>query len=401
MTHPQESSNPASARLTSAEPDDETFRRELRAWLAAHLVGEFASIPGIGFASDDRYPSIRIAWEKELVKGGWLGLTWPVEYGGRGFGINKEIILLEEVTRARAPKWFGGPGRDLLAPMLLQFGTPAQKQRFLPSIMHVEELWGQGFSEPGAGSDLASVRTRAERRDGRWVINGQKIWMTFGNSADWMFLLCRTDPDAPKHRGLTMLLVDAHQPGVSTRPIRTMIGTSEFAEVFFTDAVTNDDLVLGTLNEGWRVAMNTVTWERALTALPYEINFEHQFMQLVEHVRASGKSTDPVVRDRMAQSWISLRALRCNTQRMLDHLHVHGELPMSSSVSKLLWASWHQEFGQLAAELAGTESLFVGPDYDLTPFQDILLGSRAETIYGGSHEIQKNIISERVLGLPR
>jgi alkylation response protein AidB-like acyl-CoA dehydrogenase len=325
MTTSPANAEEALSSNSTKEPDNETFRQELREWLQEHVVGEFASIPGIGYGSDDRYPEIRIAWEKELVKGGWLGLTWPVKYGGRGFSIVKEIIFLEEITRARAPKWFGGPGRDLLAPMLLEFGTEEQKKRFLPGIMSAEQLWGQGFSEPGAGSDLASVSTRAERDGNQWIINGQKMWMTFGHYADWVFMLCRTDPNAStKHRGLTMLLVDASQSGVDIRPIRAITGTNEFAEAFFTDAVTSDDLVLGGVNQGWRVAMSTVAWERALTMLPYEINFEHLIGQLIEFVRVSGRANDAVVRDRIAQSWINLKALRINTQRTLDHLGAHG-----------------------------------------------------------------------------
>ena len=386
---------------TSHEPSDEEFRAAFRAWLDTHLVGEFASIPGVGYASDDAEKTIRINWERELVAGGWLGLTWPVEYGGRGYSIAKEVIFLEELTRARAPKWFGGSGRDLLAPMLIDIGTPAQKARFLPKIMAVEEHWGQGFSEPGSGSDLASVSTRAVLDGDKWVINGQKIWMTLGRHADWIFLLCRTDPDAPKHHGMSMLLVDAHQSGIEIRPIRTMVGSYEFAEAFFTDAITDKDLVLGEVNEGWRVAMSTVSWERALTTLPYEINFEHQLAELIGYARSAGKLEDPDIRDRLIDSWISLQAVRRNTQRILDHFVRHGELSASSSIAKLLWSFWHQEFGQLAIDVVGTDAMFVGDNYKLSSFQEVFLGSRAETIYGGSAEVQRNIIGERVLGLPR
>ena len=233
-------SAPSHAHLVNLAdtPIQAARREEIRDWLAEHLTGEFARHPGVGGPTDDSWWELRLAWERELADGGWLGITWPVEYGGRGGTLEEELVFLEEHFRARAPYWVGVHGRDLFGPTLLHAGSNEQKARFLPRIMRCEDMWGQGFSEPEAGSDLGGVRTRAVRDGDEWVLNGQKIWMTFGTRADWLYVLCRTDPDAPKHRGLSLILVPADQPGVDIRPIRNLADGAEFAEVFFTDART-------------------------------------------------------------------------------------------------------------------------------------------------------------------
>jgi alkylation response protein AidB-like acyl-CoA dehydrogenase len=382
-------------------PEQAQARAEIRDWLSEHLVGEFARHPGVGGPTDDSHWELRRAWERELAAGGWLGITWPVEYGGQGAGLDREIVFLEEHFRARAPYWVGVHGRDLFGPTLLHAGSPAQKARFLPRIMATEDMWGQGFSEPEAGSDLGGVRTRAVLDGGEWVVNGQKIWMTFGHRADWLYVLCRTDPDAPKHRGLSLLLVPAHQRGVDIRPIRNLAGGEEFAEVFFTDARTDADLVVGPVDGGWGVVMGTVGTERGTTVLPYQAAFEQQFQELVAALAARGRACDPVVRQRLARAWIGLQLNRHNNARMLTRLLRDGELGPEASLSKLFWSNWHRDLGALMIDVLGADTMVVGDGYALDPFQAVFLNSRAETIYGGADEIQKNIVAERVLGLPK
>jgi alkylation response protein AidB-like acyl-CoA dehydrogenase len=269
--------------------------------------------------------------------------------------------------------------------------------------MACEDMWGQGFSEPEAGSDLGGVRTRArlDADAGEWVIDGQKIWMTFGTRADWLYVLCRTNPDAPKHRGLSLILVPAHQPGVDVRPIRNLAGGEEFAEVFFTEARTASDLVVGPVDGGWGVVMGTVGTERGTTVLPYQAAFEQQLHELFAAARARGRTDDPVVRDRLVDAWIGLQLNRHNNARMLTQLLRTGALGPEASLSKLFWSHWHRSLGSLMMDVLGPESTVVGDCYALDPFQTVFLNSRAETIYGGANEIQRNIVAERVLGLPK
>jgi alkylation response protein AidB-like acyl-CoA dehydrogenase len=379
------------------------LREELRDWLAEHLVGDFARHRGVGGPTDDSHWELRLAWERELAAGGWLGITWPPEYGGRGGTLDEELVFLEEHFQARAPYWVGVHGRDLFGPTLLHAGTPEQCAHFLPRIMACDDMWGQGFSEPEAGSDLGGVRTRArlDRDAHEWVIDGQKIWMTFGSRADWLYVLCRTDPDAPKHRGLSLILVPAHQPGVDVRPIRNLAGGEEFAEVFFTGARTAADLVVGPVDGGWGVVMGTVGTERGTTVLPYQAAFEQQLHELLTRARVMGRTQDRVVRDRLVQAWIGLQLNRVNNARMLTRLLHTGELGPEASLSKLFWSQWHRELGSLMMDVVGAEATVVGDGYSLDPFQTVFLNSRAETIYGGANEIQRNIVAERVLGLPR
>jgi alkylation response protein AidB-like acyl-CoA dehydrogenase len=379
------------------------LREEVRDWLADHLVGDFARHRGVGGPADDGHWELRLEWERELVAGGWLGITWPPEYGGRGGTLGEELVFLEEHFRARAPYWVGVHGRDLFGPTLLHAGTDEQRARFLPRIMACEDMWGQGFSEPEAGSDLGGVRTRArlDADAGEWVVDGQKIWMTFGTRADWLYVLCRTDPDAPKHRGLSLLLVPADQAGVDVRPIRNLARGEEFAEVFFTGARTDADLVVGPVHGGWDVVMGTVGTERGTTVLPYQAAFEQQLHELLVAARARGRTGDPVVRDRLVDAWIGLQLNRHNNARMLTQLLRTGALGPEASLSKLFWSQWHRSLGSLMMDVLGAEATVVGAAYSLDPFQTVFLNSRAETIYGGANEIQRNIVAERVLGLPK
>jgi alkylation response protein AidB-like acyl-CoA dehydrogenase len=382
-------------------PAQAACREEIRDWLAEHLTDEFARHRGVGGPTDDSCWELRLAWERELAAGGWLGITWPIEYGGRGGSLEEELVFLEEHFRARAPYWVGVHGRDLFGPTLLHAGSAAQKARFLPRIMACDEMWGQGFSEPEAGSDLGGVRTRAVLDRDEWVLNGQKIWMTFGTRADWLYVLCRTNADVPKHRGLSLILVPAHQPGVDVRPIRNLAGGEEFAEVFFSDARTRADLVVGPVDGAWSVVMGTVGTERGTTVLPYQAAFEQQLHDLVEALRARGRTSDPAVRQALARAWVGLQLNRLNNARMLTRLVRDGTLGPDASLSKLFWSQWHRDLGALMMDLLGADSTLVGDGWSLDRFQSVFLNSRAETIYGGANEIQRNIVAERLLGLPK
>ncbi|WP_131744885.1 acyl-CoA dehydrogenase family protein [Frankia sp. Cppng1_Ct_nod] len=379
---------------------DRQFQEEARSWLADHLTGDFRSILGVGGPADDTAWELRLEWEKLLAKDKWLNITWPVEYGGRGGTLAQEIIFQVEHARAQAPYWVGVHGRDLFGPTLLAFGTPEQKARFLPKITQVEEFWGQGFSEPDAGSDLAGLRTHAELDGDEWVINGQKIWTTFGGYADWLYVLCRTDPDAPKHRGISMLLVPRHQPGVEVRSIRNMAGGTEFAEVFLSDARTAKDLVVGEVNGGWRVVMGTLGNERGgTTVLPFQAGFEREMRALIDLVKS--RPADPVLRDRIASAYVGLRVMQAMNIRTISRAVANAHPGPESSISKLFWSTWHRDFGELLMDATGADSMLVGEDYKLSLFQASFLNSRAETIYGGAVEIQHNILGEQVLGLPK
>ena len=382
-------------------PRAANFQAEVRAWLDAHLVGQFAAHRGIGSPTDAEAWDVRLAWDRELAEGGWLGISWPKEYGGRGLGLLEDIVFNYEHARAGAPYRATSNGLDLLGPMLLSMGSPEQKARFLPRILTVQDLWGQGFSEPGAGSDLASVRTRAVLDGDEWVIDGQKVWSTMAQAADWLYVLARTDPDSRRHKGLSMLLVPTDQPGVDIRPIRNLAGQNEFAEVFLTGARTAADLVVGEVGQGWRTAMGTLGIERGATLLPQQLTFEREAENLLEAARLRGRDLDPELRGRVAQAWMSVRIMRITNLRTVGEL-LSGRAPgRQASTAKLYASEAHVRLGHLAAELAGPSGQIVGDGYALDQRQRAFLLSLAETIYGGSSQIQRNIIGEQVLGLPK
>ena len=388
-------------------PQVADFRQEVRSWLDAHLVGEFAAHRGVGSPTDAEAWEVRLAWDRELAAGGWLGISWPEQYGGRGLGLLEDIVFSYEHARAGAPYRASTNGLDLLGPMLLAMGSPAQKERFLPRILAVQDLWGQGFSEPGAGSDLASVRTRAVLDGDEWVIDGQKIWSTMAQAADWLYVLARTDPDSRRHKGLSMLLVPTDQPGVDIRPIRNLAGQDEFAEVFLTGARTSADLVVGEVGQGWRTAMGTLGIERGATLLPQQLTFEREAERLVTAAKQYAEQypgdpdLDPELRSRVAQAWMSVRIMRVTNLRTVGEL-LSGRTPgRQASTAKLYASEAHVRLGHLAAEIAGPAGQIVGDGYTLDVRQRAFLLSLAETIYGGSSQIQRNLIGEQVLGLPK
>ncbi|MFD7075370.1 acyl-CoA dehydrogenase family protein [Nocardioides sp. NPDC059952] len=381
--------------------EDETFRAEVREWLADHLVGEWAALRGTGGNGRDHesYEG-RLAWNRYLAEHGWTCLGWPEEHGGRGLPLFQQVIFHEEYARADAPVRVNHLGEELLGPTLIAHGTPAQRDRFLPKIVAAEELWCQGYSEPGAGSDLAGVRTRATLDGDQWVVDGQKVWTSNAHLSDWCFVVCRTEPGSTRHHGLSYLLVPMAQPGVDVRPIEQLTGTSEFNEVFFDGAVTDADLVVGKPGDGWKVAMATLGFERGVSTIGQQVGFARELETVEEAARANGAIDDPGIAARLAQAEVGLEVLRLHALRTLS-AYDSGSSGPEASVSKLLWARWHRDLGELAMDVVGLAGLTTGEDYTLDRLQSLYLFSRADTIYGGSDEIQRNIIAERVLGLPR
>jgi alkylation response protein AidB-like acyl-CoA dehydrogenase len=382
-------------------PEDEAFRLEVRSWLADHVVGEFAALGGRGGSGDETFGfEVRLEWERVLAADGWTGIGWPTEYGGRGASIAHQVIFNEEYVRAKAPGRVSILGEGLIGPTIIQYGTPEQKARFLPPILAGTELWCQGYSEPNAGSDLANVQTRAVLDGDEWVVTGQKVWTSGAHQADWCFVVCRTEPGLARHKGLSYLLVPMDQPGIEVRPITQLTRTSEFNEVFFDGARTRADHVVGDVGDGWRVALATLAFERGVGVLGHQLSFRRELERLFELARSVGASDRPVIRQRLARSWAELEILRFNTLRSLSGFD--GPVaPPEASIIKLYWATWHQRLGELAMDIRGAAGMVTeGFPYQLDEFQRTFLFSRAETIYGGSNQIQRNIIGERVLGLP-
>ncbi|MER7747498.1 acyl-CoA dehydrogenase family protein [Streptomyces bacillaris] len=371
--------------------DDHAFRAHARTWLETHLADTV----------DPR------SWERELGRAGWIGIGWP-EDGGAGYGnrpapLTHQVIWAEEYARSAAPPRLGHIGENLLAPTLIAYGTKEQRLRHLPPIARGETFWCQGYSEPGAGSDLAALRTTATPDGtGGYTVTGQKIWTSLARDADWCFVLARTDPASTRHRGLTFLLVEMDQPGrIEVRPIRQMTGTSEFNEVFFDGARATE--AVGGEGNGWQVAMGLLSRERGISTLAQQIGFARELEEVVAVAKKNGAADDPLVRARLVRQWAELITMRRHALRTLGAT----DDPGAPSVAKLLWGGWHQRLGELALEVAG-EAGATGPHpwtsadpYRLTDAQHLFLFTRADTIYGGSDEIQRNIIAERVLGLPR
>jgi alkylation response protein AidB-like acyl-CoA dehydrogenase len=382
--------------------EDESFRRELASWLEQQLGGEFAEVRGRGGPGDEHaLIEERRRWERRLGEAGWSCLGWPVEVGGRGESLTRQVIFFEEYARAGGPGRLGHIGVGLLGPTLIAFGSEAQQRRFLPPIAAGDEIWCQGYSEPNAGSDLANVQTRARLDGDEWVIDGQKVWTSWAQWADWCFVLCRTDPDAPKHRGLSYLLVPMRQDGVEIRPIVQMTGDSEFSEVFFDGARTAAEHIVGQPGEGWKVAMGTLEFERGASTLGQQMLFRNELTQIIELAKRNGAARDPVMRQRLADAWIGLEIQRYHALRVLSGLE-RASLSRAALIGKIYWATWHRNLGKLAMDVMGAESEIAdGAPYELGRLQRMFLFTRSDTIYAGSNQIQRNIIAERGLGLPR
>ncbi|MEU8888231.1 acyl-CoA dehydrogenase family protein [Streptomyces sp. NPDC048442] len=371
----------------------EEFRTGIRNWLRDQLGGEFAGLKGRGGPGREHEAfAERLAWERHMAAHGWTCIGWPKEYGGRGASVAEQIAFHEEYALADAPARVNHIGEQLLGPTLIAYGTEEQKARFLPPIVAVEELWCQGYSEPDAGSDLAGVRTRAALTDGEWTVNGQKIWTSLAHESQWCFVVARSEPGSRRHAGLSYLLVPMDQPGVEVRPIVQLTGTSEFNEVFFDDARTAACHVVGEAGDGWRIAMATLGFERGVSTLGQQVGFRREWESLVEVARHNGALAETGVRDGLVRAWTGLAAMHAHFRR--------GDV--EPSVAKTYWATWHRGLGELAMEIRGAASLLAASaPYELDDWQRLFLFSRADTIYAGSDEIQRNIIAERVLGLPK
>jgi alkylation response protein AidB-like acyl-CoA dehydrogenase len=383
------------------------FRDELRAWLQAHCPMDWEKTRQ-ALGRDARAEAL-IAWQRQLHAAGYVGLHWPVAYGGRGGGIMEQVIFYEEMARAGAPELANAIGLDMAGPAIMAHGTEAQKRLHLPRILAAEHIFCQGFSEPGAGSDLASLATRAERRGGAYVITGQKVWTSFAHYANWCTVLARTDPSAPRHRGLTYFLVDMTSPGFAVRPLRQMSGDSEFSEIYLDGVEVPTDNVLGREHGGWEVAITTLMFERGPRTVTRQLILRQGLAELLDLARRPTRSgppasRDPLVRQRLAQLYIDTEILRYANLRVLTRL-VKGEpAGPAGSASKLFFSETWQKVAELGLELQGAyAALWAGSEWTVDDgrWQHRTLRSRGNTIQGGTSEIMRNILAERVLGLPK
>lgn len=384
---------------------NEAFRAEVREWMAQHLTGKFAPLKhASGLGAEGYDAELAKEWEQELAKGGWTGLGWEARYGGRNAPLAQQVIFHEEYVRCGGPGRIGHIGETLLAPTLMAFGTPEQKQRFLPGILAGTDYWAQGYSEPGAGSDLAGIRTKAHRDagTGEWVINGQKVWTSWAHESEWVFVLARTDETgastaSPRHAGMVLLLVPIKQAGVEVRPIRQITGTSEFNEVFFDGARTEGALHLGPVGDGWKVAMYLLGCERGASTLGQQAHFRYELDLIIDLAKRNGAARDPLIRQRLAKADMGLQTLRAHALRSSDE-----STPLRvASVSKYAWSNWHRDLGELAMDVLGEQGERVLKESALAALQQLWLVSRADTIYAGTNEIQMNLMAERALGMPR
>lgn len=381
-------------------PDEAAFRAELRDWLHEHWSDQ---APTAGRPDVDAHR----AWSTKLYEAGYIGLTWPTEYGGRGLSPTYQAIYYEETARAGAPGHVGVIGLNMAGPTIIGWGTDAQKGRFLQKLLAGEEIWCQGFSEPGSGSDLAGARTTAVLDGDHWVVNGQKVWSSYAHVADWCILVVRTDPEAPKHQGLSYLLVDMHAPGVTVRPLRQITGDPEFNEIFFDDVRVPADAILGKPGDGWKVAMTTLLHERGTLSFALAAALQRNVDLLVELAVEAGldgtvPADDPMVRDAVAREWIELQALRFTNYRMLSTQLRTGMPGPEGSIAKLVWSEANQRLSKLAVRLQGLSGAMEGDDAPLDGYwQYQQFRSRGNTIEAGTSEILRNITAERVLGLPR
>ena len=383
---------------------DELFRQEIAQWLNENLRDEFAEVRHRGGPGDEHcFVDERKAWERRLAEGRWTCIGWPVAWGGRGASIEQQVIYHEEYARAGGPGRMGHIGDTLTGPTLLAFGSEDQKARYLPDIRSGQAFWSQGYSEPGAGSDLAAIRTRADFDDGsrQWTITGQKVWTSLAHESDFVFVLARVDRDSVDHRGLGFFLVALDQPGVTIRPINQLTGTAEFNEVYFDEAVCAADDIVGAPGDGWKVAMGLLGFERGVSTLGQQMLFQTELDEIIRLAKFNGASRDPEIRQRIAEAHIGLRTMRYNSMRTLSGGE-DGSLSREAMIYKLYWSSWHRNLGKLAMDVLGpdAELLEEGP-YELTKLQSLFLFTRADTIYGGTNQIQRNLIAERALGMPK
>ena len=395
--------------------ETEPLRAEIRQWLVDNLPDGWGR-PGFALSKDEKKAFNR-DWVKKLYDGGWICASWPKEYGGKGLSLMESVVLNEEFARVDAPLRADFFGDTLVGPTILQWATEEQKQQFIPGILKGTIAWCQGFSEPDAGSDLASLKTRAELDGDEWVINGQKVWTTQAQCADYIFLLARTDPDAPKHAGISYLLVPMKQEGIEVRPIAQVDGSADFNEIFFTNARCPKEHVVGGVNNGWKVAMTTLGFERGSSATTGHRRFLRELDQIIAEATKNGKASDPLIRQRLARAWTNVKIMEINVYRSLtDSINGTHHAAALGAGNKMFWSEHHQATMELALDILGLEGqILTGDptdvvdvrlkrgrdDYPVSDLQASFFFSRSETIWGGTAEIQRNIVGERVLGLPK
>jgi alkylation response protein AidB-like acyl-CoA dehydrogenase len=383
------------------------FRNEFRAWLKLNIPSDWEK-----HRNEDemlaKFEFLR-SWQKKMYEAGWVGIAWPKEYGGRGATLMEQVIFTEEMARAGAPNLANVLGLSLIGPTIIAYGTDAQKKRYLAKILSADEIWCQGFSEPNAGSDLANVRTDARLDGDRYIVNGQKVWNSYGWAADWGALLTRSDPNSAKHHGLSYILVDMKSPGVEVRPLRQMTGESEFCEIFFHDVRVPAENVLGKVGEGWNVAMGTLAHERATLGAGVQIVIKRQFDRLVElahKTMRNGKpaAEDPVIRQKLGQCFTDIEIMRLNQMRAISRINQKGVPGPESSILKVFWTELNQRFQQIATELLGPYATLSKGDphaIDDGQWAYTFLRARGNTIEAGTSEVQRNILGHMVLGLPK
>jgi alkylation response protein AidB-like acyl-CoA dehydrogenase len=392
--------------LTSEERQ---FRDELRAWLAAHVPTNWQQRRDESDTSMEAHFAFLKEWQRTLYEGGWAGISWPTAYGGRGANLMQQVIFWQELALAGAPPMANVLGLGMVGPTIIAFGTDAQKARYLRKILSAEEIWCQGFSEPNAGSDLAGLQAEARLDGDSYLVNGQKVWTSYGWAADWCELVVRTDPTAPKHKGLTVLLVDMKTPGVEVRPLRQMTGETEFNEVFFRDVRVPVENVVGKVNQGWDVAIGTLMHERGTFGAGLQITYKRNMDRLIElsrEVRRNGRPAahDPVIRQKLAQCYAEVEIMRANQMRAFSRISATGVPGPEGSIQKIFWSELNQRLQQIAQELLGPYGQLEADDgrsIDRGAWSYGYLRARGNTIEAGTSEIQRNIIGHFVLGLPR
>src|SRR6266852_4772299 len=389
-------------------PTETAFRDALRAWLSDNIPKDWVKTLVAIHDRREHFEFLR-AWQRKVYEGGWAGISWPKEYGGRGATLMEQVLFTEDMARAGAPHLPGILGLALVGPTLINYGTDAQKRRYLSKILSGEEIWCQGFSEPNAGSDLAALRTEARLEGDHFVVTGQKVWTSYGWASDWCELVVRTDPAAPKHKGLSVLLVDMHSPGIEVRPLRQMTGETEFNELFFENVRVPVENAVGKVNDGWNVALGTLMHERATLGAGVQITYKRNFDRLLELARGIERNgrpatEDPLIRQKLAQCYAEIEIVHLNQMRAYSRISQNGVPGPEGSIQKIFWSELNQRFQQIAQEVLGPYGQLTkdAPGaFDDGQWSYNYLRARGNTIEAGTSEIQRLILGHFVLGLPK
>jgi len=377
-----------------------TLRDEFSAWMSANFCGEFEPLRGRATPGDeDAFPGLRLKWERKMGEAGWIGVGWPAEVGGHGATLDELVGFNEEYAKHGGPGRAGHIGETLFAPTVIAYGTKAQQDKYLPGIKAGTEFWCQGYSEPGAGSDLSNIKTKARLEGDQWIVDGQKIWTSLAMDSDYVFTIARAEVGSVGRHGLVFLLIKLNQKGVEIRPIKQMSGTAEFNEVYFTEAVCHKEDIIGGVGDGWKIAMALLGFERGASTLGQQMTFANEFEHIVALAKKNGAAQDPHIRQRIAKAYAGLKIMRMTALRTLEAAQA-GEVSKEGYISKIFWATWHRDLGELAMDVMGADAeVLEGGEYG--KLQKLFLFSRSDTIYAGTNQIQRNIISERALGMPK